>query len=221
MSEDAWKGDAQFTVKVNGQQVGGVMTASALHSTGDSGVFTLTGDWGSGQQNVQISFINDAYGGTATMDRNLYVNSIAYDGKTYANTTATMLSNGTDSFTVGGSTATMAAPADTLKVALSEDAWQGNADFTLSIDGKQITTPQPVTALHSQGAWEDFTIAGNFGAGNHTLGVTFTNDAYGGTPSTDRNLYIGAITLNGASIHSGTTAQMSTGTADFLFTSTH
>jgi hypothetical protein len=58
VSEDAWKGDAQFTVSVDGKQVGGTLTASALHGTGDSNVFTLTGQWGAGTHDVQLKFIN-------------------------------------------------------------------------------------------------------------------------------------------------------------------
>ncbi|MBW4024796.1 MAG: hypothetical protein HIU92_17005, partial [Proteobacteria bacterium] len=85
VSGDHWKSDAQFIVKVNGQQAGGTYDASALHSSGDAGTVQLSGNWGSGVQDVQVSFINDAYGGSASTDRNLYVNSIAYDGTTYAN----------------------------------------------------------------------------------------------------------------------------------------
>ena len=221
MSEDAWQGDAQFTVSVNGQQVGGTETVSTLHSSGDSSVFVLTGSWGSGPQTVQIQFTNDLYGGSPALDRNLYVSSIAYDGVSYSGTTATMLSNGTDSFAVAGATPVSAAPADTLTVHLSEDAWQGNAQFSLSIDGKQISTPQDVVALHSAGAWEDFTFSGNFGAGSHTIGVTFGNDAYGGTPSTDRNLYVNGIDLNGQHYGTGTTALMSNGMASFTVATTH
>jgi hypothetical protein len=219
MSEDAWKGDAQFTVSMDGKVIGSE-TTMALHSTGDSSIYVLTGNWGSGSHNVQIQFTNDAYGGTPSTDRNLYVNDIAYDGVSYANTKATMLSDGTRSFTVGGSTPTVSAPADTIVLHLAEDAWQGNALFTLSVDGKQVSTPQQVTALHNQGAWQDFTFAGNLGAGSHTIGVSFTNDAYGGTPSTDRNLYINGISVNGESYGSGVTAMMSSGTTNFTVMTT-
>ena len=177
VSGDHWKSDAQFIVKVNGQQAGGTYDASALHSSGDAGTVQLTGNWGSGVQNVQVSFINDAYGGSASTDRNLYVNSIAYDGTTYANTSATMMSNGTDTFAVGGSTPTAAAPADTLTLTLSEDAYKGNADFKLIIDGKAVTAPQVVSALKDAGSTQSFTFTGNLGAGTHTIGIGFINDA--------------------------------------------
>jgi hypothetical protein len=221
MSEEAYDGDAQFVVRVNGTQVGGTMMASALHSTGDSNVFVLKGNWGQGSQDVQIQFLNDAYGGSSTMDRNLYVASVAYDGVTYANTIASLLWDKSQDFSVGGTNTTAAAPADQLTLHLSEDGWNGNAQFVLTIDGKQISTPQDVTALHSAGAWENLTFAGNFGGGTHQVGVEFTNDAYAGSPTMDRNLYVNGVSCNGTNYGSGVTALMSNGSAVFTITTTH
>ena len=220
ISEDDGNGDAEFTVNVNGQQVGGDYTASTLNSSGDAGTFLLTGDWGSGVNDVQVSFINDANGGTSGTDRNLYVDSIAYDGVTYAGTSAALLSNGTDSFAVGGSTPTASGPADNLTLNLSEDALNGNAEFVLYIDGRAITTPQAVTALQDQNATQAFSFSGNLGAGTHTIGVGFVNDAYGGSPSEDRNLYINGITLNGSAVFSGVKAQDSDGISNFTINTT-
>lgn len=221
VSEDYWNGDAQFTVKLDGTQVGGPLTVSALHNTGDSNVFVLTGHWGSGNHDVQLNFLNHATGGTAATERNLYVNSLAYDGVTDSNTTAAMLANGARDFSVGGSVPARTAPADVVTLHLSEDAWNGNARFRLNIDGKQIATTQQVVALHSSGAWQDLTFAGDFGAGPHTVGVQFTNDAYGGTPTTDRNLYVNGIDVNGQHYGSGVTTLFSNGSATFKVATTH
>jgi beta-glucanase (GH16 family) len=218
ISEDAWKGNAEFTVSVDGKQAGGDYTASALHSSGDAGTFLLTGDWGSGVSDVAVSFINDAYGGTPETDRNLYVNSVSENGISYAGTTATLLSNGTDTFAVGGTTLTATAPADAITLNLSEDAWEGSAQFVLYIDGKAVTTPQSVTALHDQNATQSFSFTGNFGAGTHTIGVAFVNDAYGGSASEDRNLYINGISLNGSSVLSTTKELYSDGTSNYTVT---
>jgi hypothetical protein len=209
MSEDAYNGDAQFTVSVNGAQVGGTMTASALHATGDSNVFILTGNWGANAA-VQVHFLNDAYGGSPSTDRNLYVNAASYDGQTMAG--ASLYTDSTDTLQTG-SASTATAPADTLTLFLSQDYYLGDADFTLTIDGKQITTPQPVSTLHGSGAWEDFTFAGNFGAGTHQIAVTFTNDAYGGSPSSDRNLYVDGISVNGTHYGTGVSALYTQGSA--------
>ncbi|MDQ2763023.1 MAG: hypothetical protein M3Y22_05895, partial [Pseudomonadota bacterium] len=45
----------------------------------------------------------------------------------------------------------------------------------------------------------------------HTLAVTFTNDLYGGSASTDRNLFVNGIDVNGVHYGSGTTTLMSSG----------
>jgi hypothetical protein len=222
VSEDAWQGDTQFTVSVDGIRVGGVRTASALHASGDSNIFFLTGHWSTGTTHqVQIQFINDAYGGTMATDRNLYVNSIIFDGVTESGTTAAMNSNGTDSFTIGGATKAGSAPADMLTLKLSEDAWNGNAQFSLFIDGKQISTPQEVVASHSAAAWEAISFTANLGAGFHTIAVAYVNDAWGGTANTDRNLYVNGIDVNGQHFGTGVTTLMSAGTATFNITTSH
>jgi hypothetical protein len=218
ISEDAWKGNAEFTVSVDGKQVGGDYTASTLHASGDAGTFLLTGDWSSGVNHVQVSFINDAYGGTSATDRNLYVKSIAYNGITYAGTTASLYGDSTDTFTVGGNTPRTSGAADTVTLNLSEDAWKGDAEFVLYIDGKAVTAPQSVTALHSQNATETFTFTGNLGAGVHKVGVALVNDAYGGSPSEDRNLYINGVTVNGSDVFSGIKAQDGNGSSLFTIT---
>jgi hypothetical protein len=97
----------------------------------------------------------------------------------------------------------------------------GNAQFKLLVDGKAVTTAQGVTASHAAGAWQDLSFAGSFGAGSHTIGIQFTNDAWGGTATTDRNLYVNGIEVNGTHYGSGVTALMSNGTANFMITTTH
>ena len=102
MSEDAWRGDAQFTVSVDGRQVGGVNTVTAHHGVDGSQTFNLGGAFGNGPHAVAISFINDIYGGTASTDRNLFVDGIDVNGTHAAGTGAMLASNGTASFNVLG-----------------------------------------------------------------------------------------------------------------------
>ncbi len=105
------------------------------------------------------------------------------------------------------STQTTPAPLDTLVLHLSEDAWMGDAQFIVSVDGKQLGGAQSVTALHGQNSSENFTVTGQFGgAGPHDLAVTFLNDAWGGTPSTDRNLYVDGVELDGTRYPAATAA---------------
>ena len=45
VSQDAYQGDAQYVVRVDGKQIGGTLTAQALHSSGLSDMITVKGDW--------------------------------------------------------------------------------------------------------------------------------------------------------------------------------
>lgn len=117
--------------------------------------------------------------------------------------------------TVDGST--FGSGPDTLTVTLSEDAWQGDALASVAIDGQTLTaTPLTVTAPHAAGAGETFTFRGDFGAGAHGVAVSFLNDAYGGTPATDRNLYVNKVNYNGLLPNGqGTAALYSAGSTGF------
>ena len=96
---------------------------------------------------------------------------------------------------------------------LSEDAWLGDAQFIVSLDGQQLGGAQTVTALHGLGQDQTFSIQGAFGIGSHDLAISFINDAWGGTPDTDRNLYVDGVDLNGAPQAGGTAVLYSNGTA--------
>jgi endoglucanase len=234
VSEDAWKGNAQFRVLVDGKQVGGVQTATALHAAGATQTITLAGNYGAGSHSVVIQFINDAFGGTAATDRNLYVNSISYDGVATA-VNAAMGSNGsTKAVTVGDvatiTGGTVAAPpppkltapvvvasgADKLVLTMAEDAYKGDAQFTVTVDGKPAGGTMSVTASNAAGASELLTLTGAFGAGLHDVAISFINDAWGGSASTDRNLYVKAISYDGVAAANGSAALYSNGTADFI-----
>ena len=101
VSEDAWKGDAQFIVSIDGQQVGGTQTATASHASGQSQTVTFNGNWGSGAHKVSVNYLNDVYGGTSSTDRNLYVTGASYDNITASNASRSFYAGGTQSLTVG------------------------------------------------------------------------------------------------------------------------
>jgi hypothetical protein len=101
LAEDAWQGDAQFTVSVDGQAMGGTMTVIASRAAGQHQVLELRGDWGAGQHSVAVTYLNDANDGTAATDRNLYVTNLTYDGIAPARHQLYLLAAGTQSATVG------------------------------------------------------------------------------------------------------------------------
>jgi hypothetical protein len=92
-------------------------------------------------------------------------------------------------------TSTVVTP-DKLAIVLSEDAYQGNAQFIAKMDGKQLGAAQSVTALHSAGQTQTFTFSGSWGTGTHSVEIDFINDAYAG-PGQDRNLYVNQVTYDG------------------------
>ncbi|MCJ2136619.1 calcium-binding protein, partial [Methylobacterium sp. J-026] len=236
ISEDAYKGDAQYTISVDGQQVGGTLTAHAAHVAGSSALddtVTVQGSFGAGPHTVSVAFLNDAYYGPGS-DRNLYVDGASHDGTAIANSSLSLLSAGPQQFTVPGtgadtsalststSTPTTSAPTtsapstgtgggvattvgtgpDQLVLKISEDAYKGDAQYTISVDGQQVGGTLTAHAAHVAGssALDDtVTVQGNFGAGPHTVSVAFLNDAYYG-PGSDRNLYVDGASHDGTAI---------------------
>ena len=213
VSEDAWQGNAQFTVSIDGQQVGGTQTTTAIHGAGQTQTVDVLGSFSPGSHTTTVNFLNDAYGGSASTDRNLFVASATIDGAAVSNASLNLYSGGPQSFSFNGAAA--ATTTDTLDLHVSEDAWQGDAQYTVEVDGNQVGGVRTATALHDQGATQDVSIAGTWGAGPHTVGISFINDAYAGTPTTDRNLYVDAVTYDGKAASGAPAALMSNGTTNF------
>ncbi len=205
VSEDAYQGDAQYTVSVDGNQVGGVETTTASHTAGVSQDLVLDGDWGSGSHTVGITFINDLYAGSPSTDRNLYVNSVTYDGTSATPGSVVEYANGTTNFT------TQTSP---LTLLLAEDAYQGDANYSVSLDGAQVGGGA-VTASNSNSQSQAVNVLGALTAGTHDLAVSFLNDLYDGSASTDRNLYVKGVELNGTLLPASSAALYANGTAHF------
>ncbi len=215
VAEDAWQGDAQFTISIDGRQVGGVRTASASHAGGQEQAIAVDTVLGAGAHRVGVSFINDAWGGTPGTDRNLYVTGATLDGQAVAGSAATLSSNGTAFFgvTQGGPSPP---PASTLTLNMAEDAWQGDAQFTVRVDGNQMGGTYAASASHAAGQSRAVVIAGVLESmAPHDIAVSFVNDAWGGTASTDRNLYVESMQFDGRSVPGGAAAFYSAGTQHF------
>ena len=215
LSEDRYLGDAQFTLSVDGHSVAGTQTVVASHAAGQAQTFTVLGSFGAGTHSVAVDFLNDAYAGTPTTDRNLYVTGASYDGVAASGASLALMSAGTQSLAVGTPMPpplTIGSGSDTLTVLLSEDRYLGDAQFTLSVDGHSVAGTQTVVASHAAGQAQTFTVLGSFGAGTHSVAVDFLNDAYAGTPATDRNLYVTGASYDGVAATGASLALMSAGT---------
>lgn len=235
VSEDAYQGDAQYVVRVDGRQIGGTLTATASHADGQHDLITVRGDFGAGTHTATVDFLNDTYGGTPDTDRNLYVDAVS-------GSSAALLSGGAVDFAFGASggspndssggssggssapsspsapvTQTVGSGADSLVLKISQDPYNGSAQYVVRVDGKQIGGTLTAGAAHSSGQDDAITVKGDFGSGAHTATVEFLNDAYDGSPSTDRNLYVDGMSVNGADVPNSSAALLSAGSADFGF----
>ena len=100
VQEDAYQGDAQYTIAVDGAQVGGVRTETAQAQLGQSEAVTLNSTFGAGPHKVAVTFLNDAYGGSAATDRNLYVADVSYNGTAVPGAAAALYQNGTAAISI-------------------------------------------------------------------------------------------------------------------------
>ncbi|WP_135468734.1 carbohydrate-binding domain-containing protein [Crenalkalicoccus roseus] len=179
ITQDHYLGDAQYTVKVNGVQIGGTLTAQALRGSGTYDTVTVKGDWAAGDHTLTLTFLNDAWGGSRALDRNLYLEGATYNG---------------------------------------QDHYLGDAQYTVKVNGVQIGGTLTAQALRGSGTHDTVTVKGDWGPGNHTVGITFLNDAWGGSRALDRNLYLEGATYNGAAVPGAFLALEREGTQNFVFT---
>ncbi len=172
MSEDAWKGDARFTVAVDGTQVGGAQTVVASHSAGQQQEFDVLGNWSSGSHQISITFLNDAYGGTTETDRNLYVNSATYNGSAVSNAASSLYSQGSNYFEITGTNAAGAASATTTGIAASVAATT-TYDYSDGTDHSLTTASETTNIFKLGGGTANLTTQGNDtiigGAGTSTI----------------------------------------------------
>ena len=226
ISQDAYQGPAQYTVSVDGVQVGGTFTASAWHSAGQSDTLTLKGDWAAGAHQVSVNFLNDAWGGSASTDRNLHVDGATYNGQAVAGAAASLETTGAKGFAFTEAAPVTSDPVvltagtgtDALVLKISQDAYQGSAQYTVFVDGVQVGGTFTASASHAAGQSDTLTLKGNWAAGAHQVSVEFLNDAYGGSAATDRNLHVDAATYNGQAVAGAAASLMSAGAKGFSFT---
>jgi hypothetical protein len=151
MSDDPYQGNAQFTVAVDGKQVGGTLTTSAISWEGQTQEFDLHGAWAAGTHSVAVTFVNDAIGpvdanGNAydATDRNLYVNGVSFNGSAAAGTPWEIAGNGTAAFSVTGGAAALAAaalaPLPTAPVMPPSIVVTQLMQSTTTLDGSQVAT---------------------------------------------------------------------------------
>ena len=222
VSGDEYQGLPQFRLLVDGKQVGGIHTVTANHNLGQWETVDFGFDASSPLGEVKVEFLNDAWGGTAATDRNLYVNSIEINGATLSPADALYERSGNSTvqgqtnmawsgalvfnvadhndLVVATSVDTVVTPANMISVRVSGDEYHGLPQFRLLVDGKQVGGIHTVTANHNLGQWETVDFGFDASSPLGEVKVEFLNDAWGGTAATDRNLYVDSIEINGATL---------------------
>jgi len=162
---------------------------------------TLSGDFAADPKQVTVTFINGLYEGTPQTDRKLYVESLSIDSHIFLGSAAAdpignavggaaaLYRDGTITFDV------QPAKLQTLRVAAY--AFMGGAEFKVAVDGVQVGGIFLANRSFAAGQFQDITLVGNFGPDPKRVSVSFVNELYEGSPSTDRKLYVESLTLDG------------------------
>lgn len=117
LSEEAWRGDAQAYVSVDGQRLGGLQTIAASHALKQTKVLSFVVPLTAGPHTASVEFVNDAWGGTTATDRNLFIDSIVAGGQRVGGGVE-LYSNGLRSFAIPAAS-TLAASAVLTNTALA------------------------------------------------------------------------------------------------------
>ena len=182
-------GDAIFTVSVDGQQVGGTFTALAWHSAVQDQTFSLSGDWTPMQHTVTVDFLNGAVNPAApdangSDERNLYVNSVTYDGANTSQSAALTASGGVN-FTIIDHTASNAADTITLPAAPTVTT-VSRSNVTVLAGGRYaytVTVNGTHDAINLSGGSAD-TISALLGSNVITTGVANDHITFAGSNNT-------------------------------------
>ncbi len=205
VAQDAYEGEAQFVFSVDGAQIGGIHTVHASHAAGAYEDIILTGDV-SDASLLSFQFVNDLYHGTPEQDRNLYIKQVSLDGHTMSGDSlinyagwngdgeAKLFNNGAAVLPIGERSA------NSLTLTVAADAYGGDAQFVVVVDGRQIGGVHGTHAAFAAGERETVTVSGDFGRNPGEIRIDFINDLNGGAPEADRNLYVDKMTINGTEV---------------------
>ena len=107
---------------------------------------------------------------------------------------------------------------DALVLNAAGQYFDGDAQFTVSVDGVQQGGIFTTIAQKARGETQQFIFNGSFTPGVHDVAVTFLNDAWGGNKYLDRNFYVQSATIDGQAIPNSQLNEGNNGTQSFSFT---
>ena len=211
MAEDAYQGNAQFALAINGIQIRRTQEVTAFNGKATQACRQSTHP---GAKALTLSQLHQLCLWRFRHDGSQpYINSASFDDNQIAMSPIAQLSNGTAIVT------TPAVPdPGILTLYMAEDAYQGNAQFTLAINGTQIGAAQSVAAINGK-ATQAFSFADTLTA-TQDIAVSFTNDLAPSSTPGDRNLYVVGAEFNGVALSPAvwTAKMLSNGTSHFSLT---
>jgi endoglucanase len=99
-----------------------------------------------------------------------------------------------------------------LQMFLAADSYQGDPAYSIKLDGK-VVAAGAVSNNRLTTAPLQVGVPNSGISGSHTATVTFLNDTYAGTPTTDRNLFLMGASLSGAILAYSPQTMLNTGSS--------
>ena len=210
LSERGEPAGAQFTISVDGTQIGGVQTTTADITQGQLQTFNVLGNFPTGTNTVTINYLNAA-------NSLLEVNSAALDGVPVATNGLVLSNTGAASFgfiSTGGQTpVTVGNGPDVLALTVAERGEPAGAQFIINVNGTQIGGVQTTTADLATGQNQEFDVEGNFSllyTPELPVLITYLN-------ANNSVLAVENATINGSTIPNSATTLTNNGTVVLEF----
>ncbi len=204
LSEDAYQGNAQFTLSIDGQQRGGTLIASASHAGGQVQPFTVRGNFGTANHTVAVNLVNGNSG--AGGSRDLYVTGATLNGTLIEGAALSEYASGPQSFGFTGEPVQpviIGSGPDTFVLDFSTVPALLNAQFTIMVDGVPQGGVQTAAALHAYGQTQPFEVQGTFGPAAHTVTLGFLNGAITAGTAGPAELYADNVSYDGVAVNPG------------------
>jgi Pectate lyase superfamily protein/Ca-dependent carbohydrate-binding module xylan-binding len=181
----------KLTVTTSGGSTNGILSGTGVSQTSTPGTYTIGATSGSTPSAMSTLLKGAVFTPTTNSAGTAVATTFTLHDTQSSPTSPT-------SATSSASTVVTATGGGNVSLLLSEDAYQGDAKYAVTVDGKQVINGASVTASHAAGQEQSLNLPGILTAGAHDIGISFLNDLYGGTSATDRNLYLSGIDVNNA-----------------------
>ncbi|WP_159014060.1 hypothetical protein [Acidisoma sp. S159] len=188
----------KLTVTVSGGSANGILSGTEIAQTSTPGTYTI-GSTSGGTPSAMATLL---HGAVFTPNTNPTGTAVA---TTLAVSDIQSSPTSTTAVTSNATTTVTATTGGNVSLFLSEDAYQGDAKYAVTVDGKQVINGASATASNAAGQDQTVNLPGILAAGAHD----------------DRNLYLSGIGVNNTPVAGASYAFMSGDTEHFSITVPH